>query len=148
MATSGFKSRGSTPRKRTTGSSRGYGRHSSTSRKPTFRTVTKSFQNKIQSYQTLVRQTQRGGSGGPTPANLNSLAKWVDKGAVIQTVSNAQLKRWSHTNKTYKSPTAAKSVLWKKFGKTPIKAICPGKGNSFIVATSPTWRGKTFKFPR
>ena len=148
MATSGYKSRGSTPRKRTTGSSRGnYGRSSST-RKPTFRKVFNTFKTKIQSYQTLVRQTQGTGSGGPTAANLNSLSKWVDKGAVIQTVSNAQLKRWSHTSKTYTSPTAAKNVLTKKFGKTPIKAICPGKGNSFIVATSPTWRGKSFKFPR
>ncbi|UCG15195.1 MAG: hypothetical protein JSV19_07840 [Phycisphaerales bacterium] len=149
MATSGKRSQGSASRKRVAGySRRSYSRNPYTSKRPTYRTVTNNFRTKINSYQTLVKQSQGPKSGGPTPSNLNYLAKWVDKGAVIQTVSNAQLQRWSHTNKTYTSPTSVRTVLTKKFGKTPIKAICPGKGNNFIVATSPTWKGKMFKFPR
>jgi hypothetical protein len=76
------------------------------------------------------------------------MAKWVAKGAVIQTVSTAQLKRWSKTAKQCKSPSQAKTALYKKFGKQPIKAVCPAKGNNWIVATSQTWKGKNFKFPR
>ena len=76
------------------------------------------------------------------------MSKLVDKGAVIQTVTNAQLKRWAKAKRTISSTAGAKSVLTKKFGKSPIKAICPGKNKSFIVATSPTVKGKTFRFSR
>ncbi len=145
MPMRGYRSRGSSSRRRS-GSGKGY-YSKNTTNKPTYRTVSSNFKNKITSYQTLYRQTQGSKSGGPTPSNLNTLGKWVEKGAVIQTVSSSQLKRWSKNSKTFNSPASAKYTLTRKFGKTPIKAVCPGKGNNWIVATSQTWKGKTFRFP-
>lgn len=114
-----------------------------------YRTVTNTFKSKISSYQMLWKQTKGPAKyHRPSPVALNHLAKWVDKGAVIQTVTNTQLKRWSRTNKSFTSPTSAKKVLFNKFGKAPIKAIYCDKGGNFLVATSPTYNGKQFRFPR
>jgi hypothetical protein len=145
MGMSGYRRRSSTTTKRSGSYNWKTKRTSSTN----YKTITNQFKTKINSYQTLVKAVQgTSGKWRPSPSNLNTLAKWVDKGAVIQTVSNAQLKRWSKTNKTFTTPTSAKTVLTHKFGKTPIKAVYYGKGNNFIVATAPTWKGKNFKFPR
>ena len=50
------------------------------------------------------------------------------------------------TDQKYKTNTAAKSALCKRFGKNTIKAVCSSK-TGFIVAAAPTWKGKTFTFP-
>jgi hypothetical protein len=145
MATSVTRRRGMVSRSSQAGRSYGY----SPKTHADYRTVTNTFKWKISSYQTLWKQIQGPAKyHRPSPVALNSLAKWVDKGAVIQTVTNAQLKRWSRTNKTFTSPTSAKKVLFNKFGKAPIKAIYCDKGGNFLVATSPTFNGKQFKFPR
>ncbi len=89
------------------------------------------------------------------PTTLNTFANWINKGAIVQTVSAAQVKRWARTTgKTYNtytgtpSPTWCKNVLWKKFGKNTIKMVAHTKTGSFMVATTPTVQGKAFCFPK
>ena len=104
------------------------------------------FQNKLNSYKVLCNQTTGGTSSyRPTPTQLNSFAKWVDKGAIVQNVTFTQLNRWAGCNKKW-TPGTAKSTLWNRFGKTCIKAVAYNKTGGFIVATSPTRNGKSFKF--
>ena len=107
------------------------------------------WQQKIFSYRTLYNQTQGTYSGKrPSAATLKSFDNWINKGAVIQNVSCAQINRWSHTGRKCTSATTAKTVLWHKFGKMPIKAVCMSKTGSYLVVTTPTYKGKNFKFPR
>lgn len=113
-----------------------------------------SFARKIQSFQALVAQTKGAAKfSRPSPTQLNSFANWINKGAIIQTVSSAQVARWAKsTSKNYStkspSPTSCKTVLCAKFGKNTIKAVCRTKSGSFMVATSPTVSGRTFNFPK
>ena len=51
-------------------------------------------------------------------------------------------------NFTKTSPTSCKTVLQAKFGKTCIKAVCRNKTGSFLVATMPTVKGKTFNISK
>lgn len=120
-----------------------------------YKSVCATFENKITSYRTLMTQTK--GTAGkfprPTAATLNSFANWINKGAIVQTVSPAQVARWSKLTKfnfTTQNPTpaACKSVLCAKYGKTTIKAVCRTKTGKFMVATSPTVKGRAFSFPR
>jgi hypothetical protein len=80
------------------------------------------------------------------------MCNWINKGAIVQTCSPTQVARWARTtNKNFNthnpSPTACKSVLCAKFGKSTIKAVAKGKGG-FIVATTPTKNGRSFCFPK
>lgn len=107
------------------------------------------FQNKISSYRTLYNEMQgTAGKGRPPAATLNTFGNWINKGAVIQKVSAAQINRWSNTDRKCTTSTAARNVLYHKFGKAPIKAVCKTKSGAYIVATAPMYRGKNFKFPR
>ena len=112
------------------------------------------FEKKISSYKTLCDQTRGpAGAGRPTPTTLNSFANWINKGAIVQTVSKAQVSRWARTtNKSFNpynpSPTACKNVLAAKFGRSTIKAVAKTKSGSFMVATTPTINGRSFCFPR
>ena len=112
------------------------------------------FEKKIDSYKTLCDQTRGPATcGRPTPTTLNSFANWINKGAVVQTVSKAQVSRWARTtNKSFNphnpSPTACKNVLAAKFGRSAIKAVAKTKSGSFMVATTPTINGRSFCFPR
>ena len=112
------------------------------------------FEKKISSYKTLCDQTRGPASAGrPSPTTLNSFANWINKGAVVQTVSKAQVSRWARTtNKSFNphnpSPTACKSVLAAQFGRSAIKAVAKTKTGSFMVATPPTINGRSFCFPR
>jgi len=107
------------------------------------------FEQKIASFRTLCTQTQGAGNPKPTPATLNTFANWINKGAVVHNVSATQIAKWTHANRTnFNTATNAKNALWKRFGKTAIKAVSIGKGNNFIVACAPTVNGKPFKFPR
>ena len=119
-----------------------------------YRTVFNTFQCKINSYKTLYNQT-RGPAKytRPTPAILNTFANWINKGAVVQTVTRTQVAKWARNTKWNFSPsnpntTACKNVLATKFGKQTIKAVARTKSGSFMVATSPTWKGKPFMFSR
>jgi len=118
-----------------------------------YKNVNQSFEGKINSFKTLCTQTCGTAKyDRPTTAVLNSFAKWINKGAVVQTVTCAQLSKWAQVNnKTFntRNPTTAacKNVLTAKFGKTPIKACARMKTGAFMVATSPTVKGKNFKFP-
>ena len=114
------------------------------------------FANKVNSFKTLVSQTQGSTSnkwGRPTPTTLNTFANWINKGAIIQTVSPIQVAKWAKSkNKTFTTttgtPTSCKNVLCAKFGKSAIKAVCRTKTGAFMVATAPTVSGKTFCFPK
>lgn len=113
--------------------------------KNSYSAVRNNFQNKINWYRTLCNQTFGSGSSyRPTPAQLNSFAKWIDKGACVQNVSSSQLNRWCGYPKNW-TVTAAKTTLSQKFGKSVIKAVAYSKSGGFIVATSPTRQGKTFR---
>ena len=69
----------------------------------------------------------------PTPAQLNSFARWIEKGAIIQNVTNTQLNRWAGQSKSW-TPGTVRTCLSKKFGKTCIKAVAWNKTGGFIVA--------------
>ena len=119
-----------------------------TSTRTNYTTVKNNFQNKINSYRTLYTQTQGScGHGRPSAATLNTFGNWINKGAIVHTVSPTQINRWSNTNKKCTTAAYAKNVLCNKFGKTPIKAVCKSKTGSYLVATTPTYKGKNFKFP-
>ena len=119
-----------------------------------YRCCCNTFEKKIDSYRTLCDQTRGPASAGrPSPTTLNSFANWINKGAVVQTVSKAQVSRWARTtNKSFNphnpSPTACKNVLTAKFGRSAIKAVAKTKTGSFMVATTPTINGRSFCFPR
>lgn len=125
-----------------------------TAASPKYRQVCNEFACKISSYKMLYNQT-RGPARytRPTPQMLNTFANWVNKGAIIQTCTPAQLAKWARTNNMHfnnRQPTTAscKNILSRKFGKNVIKAVARTKSGSFMVATSPTWKGKTFHFPK
>lgn len=114
-----------------------------------------SFANKINSYKTLVKQTQgrAGKCGRPTTSTLNTFANWINKGAIVQTVTTAQVARWAKSkSKTFSprtaTPNSCKTILCSKFGKSAIKAVARTKTGSFMVVTLPVVSGKKFCFPK
>lgn len=119
-----------------------------------YKTVCNNIERKLDSLKTLFQQAQgTGGAHRPTPSTINSFCNWVNKGAVIQTCSTAQVNRWARTtNKSFNpsnpSPMACKKVLAAKFGRTCIKAVAKTKTGQFMVATTPTVNGRTFSFPQ
>ncbi len=118
-----------------------------------YKSVCSTCEQKINSYKTIWNQAKGPATvNTPTPTTLNTFANWVNKGAVVQMCTPAQVSRWARAkNKSFNSsnptPTSCKSVLTAKFGKSAIKAVCRTKGG-FLVATTPTINGKTFNFPR
>ena len=120
---------------------------------PTYKGVNQAFAGKVNSYKELYKQTF-GAAKHPRPTTtvLNSFANWINKGAVVQTVSCATVSKWARTcNKTFSTrnatPAACMNVLTTKFGKTTIKACARTKTGGFMVATATTWKGKPFCFP-
>ena len=119
-----------------------------------YKNVSTSFQNKITSFRTLFAQTKGPAkSGRPSPAILNSFANWVHKGAIVHTVTCSQIVRWGKAiniknfNTREVTTNSCKNVLCKKFGKSAIKAVAHTKSGSFLVATTPKLKGRTFVFP-
>ena len=121
---------------------------------PQYKDANWSFGNKITSFRTLFNQTHGPARfGRPTTAVLNSFANWINKGAIVQTCSTAQVSKWARNvncNFSAKSATTTtcKNILDKKFGKAAIKAVARTKSGSFMVVTAPTNNGKTFCFPK
>ncbi len=119
-----------------------------------YKTVSNSFAAKINSYKMLYNQTCGAAKcTRPTTTTLNTFANWINKGAVVQCCTKTQVVRWanaSNVNFNSRTPTIAscKNVLAKKFGKATIKAVAQTKTGGFMVATSPTWNGKPFCFPK
>ena len=119
-----------------------------------YRSCNDNFASKINSFKTLYNQTYGPAKyGRPSPATLNTFANWSSKGAIVQTVSAAQLSRWAKmTKKNFNtrrpSTTACKNVLCAKFGKNAIKAVARTKSGPYMVATWPTVNGKRFYFPK
>lgn len=119
-----------------------------------YRNVCDTFTNKISSYRTLINQTKGPAKfPRPTPTTLNNFANWIEKGAVVQTCSPQQVARWARSartnfNTTTPSVNACKTVLTKKFGKTAIKAVARAKNGQFMVATTQTTNGRSFRFPK
>ena len=155
----GFSFGGSPSSYGTSSTSKRYGKtsaHKSTSAGTTaYKSCCNTFERKIQSYKTLCAQAQ-GTSGAynrPTPGTLNTFANWINKGAIVQTCSPAQVARWARAaNKNFNprnpSPTACKTVLTSKFGRSTIKAVARCANGAFMVATTPTVKGRTFNFPQ
>ena len=132
-------------------------RSGTTSRKNTpsaYKNVCTDFQYKINSYKTLYNQTWGPAKyDRPTTTILNNFANWVNKGAIVHTVSCAQIAKWARTTNTNFNTrnatiTGCRNVLYNKFGKSTIKAVARTKTGSFMVATMPTWKGRPFTFPR
>ncbi|MCH7720743.1 MAG: hypothetical protein IH988_07100 [Planctomycetes bacterium] len=116
---------------------------------PGYRNVFNDFGNKITGYRMLTSQmTGPASFKRPTAATLNSFAKWIDKGAIVNKITSAQICKWTNTNKKFASAATVKNVLCGKWGKTMIKAVVCDKAGNFLVATNPTFKGKSFKFPR
>jgi len=119
-----------------------------------YKSVNNCFQSKISSFKTLVNQTCGAAKyDRPKPAVLNSFSNWINKGAIVQTCTPAQIARWAkHASKNFNvrncTPTTCKNVLTAKFGKNAIKAVARTKSGSFMVATSPTVNGRSFCFPK
>lgn len=119
-----------------------------------YKNICNNFEQKIDSFKTLCNQVKGPASAGrPTTSTLNSFCNWINKGAVIQCCTAAQVSRWARTaNKNFNTKTATtascKTVLAAKFGKSTIKAVAKTKTGSFMVATSPTCKGKKFCFPK
>jgi hypothetical protein len=105
------------------------------------------LQNKINSYRYLYSQCQLTGAFKPSPATIAKFSNMVNKGYMLHKVSGAKIAKWNHmTNPNY-STTWATKCLKAKFGSA-IKGVFPtGNGRTYMVATSPTWKGKPFKFP-
>ncbi|MBU0719429.1 MAG: hypothetical protein KJ749_14370 [Planctomycetes bacterium] len=144
--------KGTTGGKRTTGT--GTYKGTTMNVPPKYKGVYDCFNWKISSYRTLWNQA-RGPAKytRPTPATLNTFATWVDKGAMIQVCSRNQLAKWARTTKVNYNPqsattTTCRNVLNKKFGRNTIKAVARTKTGSYMVATTPTWKGKPFQFPK
>lgn len=117
-----------------------------------YKTVCNNLERKIDSYRTLFQHAQGARGNCPTPATINSFCNWVNKGAIVQTCTPAQVWRWSRStnysfNPSNPSPMTCKKVLAAKFGRTCIKAVAKTKGGQFMVATTPTVNGRTFNFP-
>jgi len=110
------------------------------------------FEQKINSFKTLYKQTCGAAKfARPTTATLSTFANWVGKGANVYTISTTQLNRWAGASRTkydWTKPTSCRNFLNNKFGKTTIKAIARSKTGQYMVACSPTYKGKPFTFPR
>ena len=110
-------------------------------------TVRNNLQNKINSYRCLWQQMQYKGTTKPTPATITRFTNLVNKGAYVWCISGNNITRWTNWPTPVKSAPMAMKGLKKKWG-TAIKAVTPtGHGNTFLVATVCTYKGKPFKFP-
>ena len=114
---------------------------------PGYKQISNTFAAKMRSFRMLYQHT-KGSPSQPRPsaANFKTFANWVNKGANVWYVSNRQINNWCYTDQKYKTGTSVKNVLCKRFGKSTIKAVSCSK-SGFLVATAPTWKGKTFEFP-
>jgi len=106
----------------------------------------------MNSWKTLYNQTRGPAKyNRPTPTTLNTFANWVTKGAIVHTVSPTQVSRWARNWSQQFNPnslTSCKNFLWWKYGKQTIKAVSWAKNGWFMIATSQTWNGKPFNWPR
>ena len=114
---------------------------------PGYKQVSNTFAAKMRSFRTLYQHT-KGSASQPRPsaATFKTFTNWVNKGANVWYVTSRQINDWCHTDYKYKTGSSAKTALCKQFGKSTIKAISCSK-SGFLVATAPTWKGKTFEFP-
>ena len=92
-------------------------------KKLTYPNIRSNLQNKVNAYRTLMAQTTGSGSKQrPTPTQINSFAKLIDKGAVIHNVTNTQLNRWAGKPRNW-TVGSTKTTLYGKYGKNFIKFI-------------------------
>ncbi len=119
-----------------------------------YRSVANCFSSKVNSFRTLINQTKGSAKAGrPSASTLNTFANLVNKGAIVQTCTTGQVAKWARSknmnfNGNNCSTTTCKNILGSKFGKTTIKAVARTKTGSYMVATSPTCKGKCFTFPK
>ena len=114
---------------------------------PGYKQISNTMAAKMRSFRTLYQHT-KGLPNQPRPstANFKTFTNWVNKGANVWYITNRQVNNWCYTDQKYKTGTSVKNALCKRFGKSTIKAVSCSK-NGFLVATAPTWKGKTFEFP-
>jgi hypothetical protein len=131
------------------GRSGGSTKRSSTSGNPgAYRNCKTQFANKVNSYKMLINQTEGPAKfGRPSPTTLNSFANWINKGAIVRTITPGQVAKWAKaTNRNFSNQNAGtaacKNVLCKKFGKSSIKAVARTKSGQFMVAFSPAIGGR------
>lgn len=130
---------------RTGGSSK---RGTGTGNPGAYRNCKTQFANKVNSFKTLINQTEGPAKyGRPSPTTLNTFANWINKGAIVRTISPSQIAKWAKTTNNRFSTqnvgtTTCKTVLCKKFGKSSIKAVARTKSGQFMVAFSPTIGGR------
>lgn len=109
------------------------------------------FQYKWSSFKTLWNQTQGTAKcTRPSPATLNTFSNWINKGAVVHTVRPTQINKWAKAFKgNYNCTTVSgcRSFLNAKYSKSCIKAVCKDKNGAWMIATTPTYQGKSFCFP-
>lgn len=133
------------------GTCRSSSRTSGTRCAPGYQQTFNTLDQKICAYRTLWNQTCGAATNKrPTPSTLNSIANWINKGAVLHTITRSQVARWTSTRNnpfTGNSPSSVKQALCRTFGKSTIKAVCQDKTGKFIVVTSPTCNGRPFNFP-
>ena len=117
-----------------------------------YQTYATQFATKVDSWRTLYNQTRGTAKyNRPTPTTLNTFANWVNKGAILHTISPTKMARWAKTwNKKFNPTnlTSCKSFLYHKYGKTSIKAVNWAKNGYYMIATTPTYKGKPFTWPR
>lgn len=150
MATYKSSSKKSYGSKKTTGKTNRTG--SSTA--PGYAPVYNNIQCKINSFRAIANQT-KGSAKYPRPSasTLNTFTNWVNKGANVYTVSNAQLTKWAGKTKAvqnynnWNTSTACKSFLASNFGKNAIKAVTKTKTGSWMIACTPA-KGKSFNWPK
>ena len=117
---------------------------------PGYKTCYSNFNNKITAFRTLCSQTTGNASyKRPSPTTLNSFANWIGKGCNVFCVNPTQVSKWAPRSSNFNpdSTTSVKNTLYRKFGRTTIKAVCRDKQGNFLVACSPTSKGKPFCIP-
>jgi len=114
----------------------------------TYTTVRNQLDKQIDSLRTLKAQTQGpAGKGRPTPATINKFANVVTGGGIVRQATTQAIQRTARWTKPCNSATTALKALRSKFGAT-IKAVAPSKNGGWLIAASPTWKGRPFSFGR
>ena len=109
--------------------------------------VRNNLQNRITAYRTLYAQCNTTGPHKPSPATITKFTNYVNKGYMLHKVSGTQIAKWYKDQKPTWTSNWATKCLKHKYGQA-IKGVFPtGNGRTYMVATSPMFKGKPFKFP-
>jgi hypothetical protein len=100
---------------------------------------------RIGSYRTVYSQFTGAGQQTPfSPTNANKWVKLVNQGCRVYKFTNKDFCQRFGTQWQQGTPTACFRYLRQKFGPS-IKAVTRGKGNNWLVATTPNISGRPFQ---